>query len=511
MNAARPASMERLAAAARLAAYSVCLLVTAYGHRADRAYLLFAAGAILYSVITSLPAVTDRRGSSTAIVALDVLMISVIVWSTGQMRSEYFLLYYVPLSVACVRLRFREAVTSAVLTGVCYSFVGLLGRFDDVTFMTTGDLQMVTVGVSSLVFATVLGTIMRGHTANQRVTDALQGAIERLSAVYDVARASSAGEDLQNILDDVATQATHLVDGEAGTLALLDPESGELRSRASCCVVTDVTSCEPQFAEAAARQALQTGTAAVSYADGQTRAGAVISVPLVAAGSSLGVLQVHLGAGRSLRPRQIEALCALCAEASIAIETARLRAERDRLAVTDRLTGILNRGEWEKRLADEVARCSRYHHPLSVLLLDVDNFKEINDQCGHAEGDRILRGLATVFQTCIRTTDTAARYGGDEFALLLPETDLDGAAVVADRIRDEFSRLFPCTDAEGNGQPATVSAGVVAAPAGNASAERLMEQADQALYRAKREGRDRVCAELVEPDLAAPTSETAVL
>lgn len=171
-----------------------------------------------------------------------------------------------------------------------------------------------------------------------------------------------------------------------------------------------------------------------------------------------------------------------------------LEEELRRLASTDPLTGLYNRRRFQEAIERELERARRYGHSLSLLVADLDHFKRINDQHGHAAGDRALQIFADVCRLNLRSLDAVGRMGGEEFAILLPETDADGALLAAERIRAETA-LF---SAEEKDVPAfTVSIGVATLterPAENEAgvADRLFARADQALYRAKERGRNRV-------------------
>jgi diguanylate cyclase (GGDEF)-like protein len=159
-------------------------------------------------------------------------------------------------------------------------------------------------------------------------------------------------------------------------------------------------------------------------------------------------------------------------------------------AETDSLTEVANRRAFDAALERECVRVARYHSQFAVILIDVDNFKTINDRGGHAMGDYVLHLVASRIAHCLRSTDLLSRYGGDEFAILLPETALDEASQVVDRIRDEVSMAAAQI---GEATPVTLSVGLtVYTPGDPASARQLLEQADQALYSAKADGRNRV-------------------
>jgi len=164
----------------------------------------------------------------------------------------------------------------------------------------------------------------------------------------------------------------------------------------------------------------------------------------------------------------------------------------ENLSTHDGLTGLYNYREFHRRLADEVQRSWRYDHPFSLLILDVDDFKVVNDTYGHLAGDEALRGLAALICREVRPADEVARYGGEEFAILLPETPGHGAFAMADRIRDTIA-TYPITIGRERSVNLTVSIGVATYPHDADSEEKLIGAADQALYAAKNGGRNRVC------------------
>lgn len=161
------------------------------------------------------------------------------------------------------------------------------------------------------------------------------------------------------------------------------------------------------------------------------------------------------------------------------------------LAVTDALTGLPNRRHLMKRLEEETARSRRFDQPLSVLMMDVDHFKKVNDTWGHAMGDAVLRNMGAFLKKSLRETDVAARYGGEEFTVILPNTPLEGAATVAENLRQGFAALLH--EHDGEKIQRTISLGVACLGSGDArDQEALLKAADEALYRAKEGGRNQV-------------------
>lgn len=167
--------------------------------------------------------------------------------------------------------------------------------------------------------------------------------------------------------------------------------------------------------------------------------------------------------------------------------------ELEESAVTDSLTGLGNRRAFDEGLASETARYQRYSTPLALLMIDIDAFKQINDDFGHPTGDAVLEGVAALIGSSIRETDIATRYGGDEFALLLPGIGKTEAFAVAEKLRLAVTDTVFTTQADASvAVKATISVGVAAANGTPLSAEMLLQQADSALYHAKQDGRNRV-------------------
>ncbi|MDB4939297.1 MAG: domain/GGDEF domain protein [Labilithrix sp.] len=190
----------------------------------------------------------------------------------------------------------------------------------------------------------------------------------------------------------------------------------------------------------------------------------------------------------------------LCAKVRAVCERSRTQRElKNKLrfaldnAAHDALTGLFNRRYFDRRLREEVAHAKRHKRPFSIVLLDLDHFKLVNDTYGHEDGDRVLRHLAEIAQAQLREDDVACRYGGEEFVLLLRGTTGMAARVVANRLRTNLASQPIALGPKNEMRHITFSAGVAAADERNAyNAEEIVSRADAALYRAKRAGRNRV-------------------
>jgi len=216
-----------------------------------------------------------------------------------------------------------------------------------------------------------------------------------------------------------------------------------------------------------------------------------LELPLNAGRTEFGSLTL---VGESFDDEQRMAATSLASHAAIALENARLHQIVEKQALVDGLTGIANRRQCEDAMTAEIARAERLGSPLTLVLADLDDFKSINDVHGHAVGDDVLREFAAVLRATVRDSDLAGRWGGEEFLLLLPGADGDGGAHLADRVRRALSeRTFRGKD--GQAFAVTCSFGVAQHSHGGDERE-LFADADRALYRAKRRGKN--CVELNE-------------
>jgi diguanylate cyclase (GGDEF)-like protein len=218
----------------------------------------------------------------------------------------------------------------------------------------------------------------------------------------------------------------------------------------------------------------------------------LLSAPIGFRGAVRGVINVS---GRSdestFTERDRDVLEALAAHAGVALRNADQYEHVLARAQTDPLTQLANRGHLFMLLRTELARARRYARPISIVMLDVDYFKRFNDVYGHLAGDRALRGVADVMRRMCRTSDTAGRYGGEEFVLVLPETPIEGGVALAEKLRLEIEATV---EVPAGADPLGISAGVVAFPIHGRIPDLLLDAADRQLYRAKSLGRGCVCA-----------------
>ena len=222
-----------------------------------------------------------------------------------------------------------------------------------------------------------------------------------------------------------------------------------------------------------------------------------LAVPMVGRGRVLGVLSI-LGddPDRSFTQDDLDTLRSFAAQASVAMENVMLHQEAQRLSVTDPLTGLWNFRYFQLQADRELESAARFERPLSLLIIDLDHFKTVNDRFGHQVGDDVLVEVARRIQAATRVPDVVARYGGEEFVVLLPGTDAVGAVATAERIRQAVSASKVVITTAQDIAPMAVSCsiGVAEHPAHGTTVAGLLRSADAAMYQAKAQGRDRVVA-----------------
>jgi diguanylate cyclase (GGDEF)-like protein len=214
-------------------------------------------------------------------------------------------------------------------------------------------------------------------------------------------------------------------------------------------------------------------------------------VPLTSHGQNSGVLTAESNNVDQFTERDLQMLSIVARSAALALENAELHKRTEELIIIDELTETYNYRYFIQKLQEEKRRAIRYSLPLSLIMVDIDRFKKLNDTYGHESGNIVLKELSCIIKDCIRDVDIFARYGGEEFAIILPQTPQREAAVIGERIREQVESALIDVGKAGR-LKITVSVGVTSFPENGKSQEELVSVADQAMYRAKGEGRNLV-------------------
>jgi diguanylate cyclase (GGDEF)-like protein len=313
----------------------------------------------------------------------------------------------------------------------------------------------------------------------QRERERLQESIRR------VGQSVAAGLDRVGVLEIVVQTAVEGVSAAAGRATMRGPDD-RLQEVAR--------TGEPE----AFRRALHAAEAAVidagEVAEIQVAGASALAAPLGAneAGDQvIGIVSVARG-DHAFTSTERELFAYLTNQASVSVENVDLHETVQRQAVTDELTGLFNHRRFQEVISGEVERARRYGHELGLIMLDIDNFKQVNDTYGHLQGDLVLQEVARVLQRSSREIDEPARYGGEEMAVALPQTDLEGAYQFAERVRRAVEGIELPLPAGRGALKVTASFGVASlATAARADKDALVAAADHALYEAKRTGKNR--------------------
>ncbi len=307
--------------------------------------------------------------------------------------------------------------------------------------------------------------------------------VELERSITRLGEAFAAGLDREALLGIVAETALAACEAECCRIAFAGRERAEVDAGAT-------PSAAMQKALGAAQsEALREG----KVAEAERELNFALAQPLIGShdgGPSVAAMAIGR-AGAPFDEGQREMLRYLAGQASVSVENVNLHELVSRQAVTDELTGLSNNRRFRELFDREAERARRFGHDLSLVVLDIDDFKQVNDTYGHLQGDQVLRMVAGVLREESREVDEPARYGGEEFVIALPETDLDGALEVADRVRAGVERS-PVSLVEGEGEvQVTASLGVASLVDLDGDVSGLFAAADEALYKAKREGKNR--------------------
>jgi diguanylate cyclase (GGDEF)-like protein len=301
--------------------------------------------------------------------------------------------------------------------------------------------------------------------------------------------ALAATHDVAGLLEIVVDSAMQLARAEGARLLVADEGTDvlvEQLRRGELGAAAGLLDQPVRYGEGIEGRALQTRQAVIG-----DEPVPLLAAPLVAEERVLGLLTLVGSTDRPFGRDDAERVGSLVGQGAVAIENARLHRLIQKQAKTDPLTQLLNRREFEEQLAREVERAQRFGTPVGLVVLDLDDFKLINDRFGHLAGDGVLKAAAGAIRQCTREIDQPARWGGEEFAVILPHTGIDGAARLAERLRQAIAeRQIPTPD--GRSVRVTASFGVAALPGSGTTQVELTAAADDAVYRSKRAGKNRV-------------------
>ena len=354
-----------------------------------------------------------------------------------------------------------------------------------------------------------------------RATVALGKKMENLSVLYDVSKALNFTNDLKQTLLMILDKARSAVSAQKASMMLLNDETRELEVRVVRGIdplverkinMGEIECTKIKIGEGIAGRVVETKEAICVdnvheskdfKKSDKSNVESILCVPMINQDECIGVLNItNKTSGEKFTKEDTELLTTLAGQAAVTISNANLY----HLAITDGLTQLYIHRYFRQKLVEEIRRSLRYKRSFSLILSDIDHFKRFNDTYGHQQGDAVLATTAKIFKSKIRDLDIACRYGGEEFAILLPETDLQGAIKAAERIREAVeSYEYPALEGD---EPlkVTLSLGVATCPAHSIEADGLIKKADVALYACKEAGRN--CVKSFESDMLPEEQES---
>jgi diguanylate cyclase (GGDEF)-like protein len=341
-------------------------------------------------------------------------------------------------------------------------------------------------------------TVERLRRERAEALAALEQRVHQLETLQAIGHALTGTLDLNQVLVMVLDAAVRLTGADGGALYLLDERGGKLLRRAARAPGEAAASAASEPTDDALAAQVSAANRAANWRGKQTSPAVAGLPPYPALGVPLRLREHTLGAlvvdarlhGRGFADSVLGPLGALADQAAVAIANARLFAELQVQSITDSLTGLFNRRHLFALAEREFQRARRFGRALSVIMLDVDHFKQVNDRHGHAAGDQVLAEVARRLRGSIRAIDLIGRYGGEEFVLVLPETALPGAGLLGERLRLAIANT-PVATLDGP-LAITASLGIASTEPDVADVAALINRADQALYAAKQAGRNRV-------------------
>ena len=414
---------------------------------------------------------------SLSTMTLDILFATTLVYLSNGFNSPFFLALFLAVITNAVRFGATASFVSALVVSFLYLFVG--GSFTPSNFYVDPNA---TIGKMFLFLVVALAT---GYMTRELER-------ERRSAVERAAQADSLRElsmtlvsatDIKDVFVVLTDHAVKMTNAERGRLILSSQEGFTVAASANRSGSPAPAPEEEPMDEHQLSQAATTGEA-VFAADNKG-----MVVPIASGDGVTAILSLNQTAG-VFTNQDLFAVNALSGSTAVTLANA-LRYQRSRQeATTDGLTGLVNVREFRRRLEAAFARPDRLSSPLSLLLIDFDHFKSVNDELGHQHGDLVLQMGARIVKAAARAQDMVARYGGDELAVMIADTNATGAQRLAYRIVDAVHAAAVSTTPD---EHLTFSVGVASYPEDAFTASELIAAADQALYLAKREGKDRAC------------------
>ena len=378
-----------------------------------------------------------------------------------------------------------------------------ISKKEDDTDFTEEDLKYITQVFSCI--DPILRKFVQTKEQETKIIE-LNKTLHNLSILYNISQAVNFIDDLKRLISVILDKAIETVNAEKGSLMLYDAQDNTLQVKVVYGlkdkkheedINNGLVECQKMKPESGiAGKVFTEKKSIITNLGGQdprfsqfstdNNVSSLICVPLIAKGECIGIINItNKKNGKLFNKKDLEFVEALANQAAIAVDNAQLY----ELATKDGLTKLYIHRHFYYLLEAEIKRVQRYHHVLSLVMMDIDNFKQVNDTYGHLVGDMVLKEIAATIQKTIRHVDIPARYGGEEFTIILPETAATNATIIAERLRYRISQIEVKVDENTVVRP-TVSIGIAEFPNASEDIKELIDWADKALYMSKESGKN---------------------
>jgi len=463
-------------------------------------------GALILLLLAAIKGKFDLKLAYLGSILYDAVFLPLFVLYTGGIDSSFFLFFYLTVSVAAYVLTFPYAlavtsILSAEYVGVIASEIGaedLFGVTIRVGIMWVCFLAL--SYVSEYMRKSERRLMKLFNTLNMRTAE-LEKSQAQLEMIYENTRIMAGTLEPDNVIRELMRIMSNTLQYQTFCV-ILKHSGGEFYYRARC--IERHLSYHPQAIQVQPGDLVGKVASAMevvrvmdskkqeNYSPLAESTRSAIFVPITFHERFQGMLLAESSEVGFFGPRDEQLLAVVARSAGLALENAELHKQTEELSIVDELTGAHNYRYFIQRFEEEKKRAVRYHLPLSVIMVDIDWFKKLNDGYGHEVGNVVLESLADVIRQCVRDVDVFARYGGEEFVVILPQTPQSEAYNIGERIRQQVEGSI--VDAGPSGSvKITVSVGVSSYPENGKSEEELISASDQAMYKAKGSGKNLVC------------------
>jgi len=448
----------------------------------------------------------DIKLAYLSAIVYDLILIPTLIMQTSGINSSFYLMYYLTISVAAYVLTFWYATSFSLIATATY----LAAIFADLEYASLFDITMrfgfiwayfLAISYASEYLRRSESRLLNLFDTLNLRTSELEKSQAHLEVIYENSRILASILDIESVVREVMKIMGEILGYDSYAIVFRDRE-GKFYYRARS--VDGHTSLHPKPCDkegvSLIKKVVEMGEA-VSIKNAMTRQDytvinehtrSIMLVPLSSHGFTMGVLIAESNEANRFRERDQQMLSIVSRSAAMALENAELHRRTEELTINDELTATYNYRYFVQKLQEEKRRAARYMLPFSLIMVDIDWFKKLNDSYGHEVGNVVLKQLSEIIKSCIRDVDIFCRYGGEEFVVILPQTPQVEASGIAERIRQQVEEAVLLIENAGR-LKITVSIGVTSFPENGKSQEDILAVADQALYRAKGGGRNLVC------------------